>query len=216
MKRVLIIGANGKIGKILAKKMKSSTDFEPIVLVRKEEQKSQFNQQLIESRLASLEGSTEELKMIMDGVEAIVFVAGSGGSTGDDKTLSVDLDGAVKVIESAKTLNIKRFIMLSAINADNREFWETSGIKPYYIAKHYADRILKEIGLDFTILRPGSLLDEPGKGLITINNPTEQRGIAREDVAGFILEVLKSDNTIGKVIEFNEGNQSFTDILVGL
>ena len=92
--------------------MKSSTDFEPIVLVRKEEQKCQFNQQLIESRLASLEGSTEELKMIMDGVEAIVFVAGSGGSTGDDKTLSVDLDGAVKAMESAKKLSLPVNLLL--------------------------------------------------------------------------------------------------------
>ena len=213
MKRVLIIGANGKIGKILAKKLKGSADFEPVAIVRKEEQKNQFNQQRIESRLASLEGSIEELTTAMEGVDVIVFVAGSGGSTGDDKTLCVDLDGAVKVMESAKTLGIKRFIMLSAIQADNRDFWETSGIKPYYIAKHYADRVLKEIGLDYTILRPGGLLDEPGKGLITINNPTEQRGIPREDVAGFILNVLESDHTIGKVIEFNEGSQSFADVL---
>jgi len=216
MKRVLIIGANGKIGKILASKMKNSTDLQPIAFIRKEEQKLHFDQQQIESRLGSLEGSTEDLELVMEGIDAIVFTAGSGGNTGDDKKLSVDLDGAVKVMESAKKLNISRFIIISAVQADNREFWETSGIKPYYIAKHYADRVLKEIGLDYTILRPGNLLDEPGKGLVTIDQPAAQKGISREDVAELIIASLQQDNTIRKVIEFSGGNTPFTEVLNSL
>lgn len=216
MKKVLIIGANGKIGKILAAKMKVSTEFQPIALVRKEAQRLQFDQQQIECRLGSLEGSTDDLETVMEDIDAIVFAAGSGGSTGDDKTLSVDLDGAVKVMESAKKLNIKRFIIISAIQADDRAFWEKSGIKGYYIAKHYADRVLKEIGLNYTIVRPGALLDEPGKGLITIDNPTVQRGVPREDVADVVLTSLQQDNTIGKVIEFNEGDKPIKEVLNAL
>jgi nucleoside-diphosphate-sugar epimerase len=207
MKKVLIIGANGKVGKHIAKKMKEADDFTPTALIRKEEQKSHFDDLGIESRVVSLEDSVDKLKEAISGHDAVVFTAGSGGNTGSDKTLTVDLDGAVKSMEAAKSAGVDRYVMVSAMMADNRKVWEKlEGMKPYYVAKHYADRLLKSIELDYTILRPGLLLDEEGTGKIDIENPASKKGVPREDVAATVLASLRSDNSKNKIFEFNTGD----------
>lgn len=213
MKNVLIIGANGDVGKNIITKMNDSSDFTPVALFRKEKQKAFFEKHNVDYHIVDLEGDMESLVNAMENVDAVVFTAGSGGNTGFGKTLTVDLDGAVKSMEAAEKAGVKRFVMISAMHADNREVWQESKIKPYMVAKHYADRFLKSSGLDYTILRPGRLFDKKGTGKITVTKPSEEEGIAREDVANMVLEVLKQDNTIGKTIAFNEGNKPIVDIL---
>lgn len=210
---VLIIGANGQIGKMIVEKMHESEDITPTAFIRSEDQAAQFTAKGIDTQVASLERQVEDIAKTMNGQDAIIFTAGSGGKTGPDKTLTVDLDGAVKTMEAALKAGVKRFVMVSALRADNRAVWEASGIKPYFVAKHYADRILKDIGLDYTILRPGRLLNDTGTGKITIENPNDQKGVPRADVAKLAVEVLKHPNTINKIIEFNEGETVIADVL---
>jgi len=216
MKKVLIIGANGKVGRLLVEKLKNETDFMPIAFIRDEKQVAFFDEIGVDHIIGSIERPVESIAEAMSGMDVIVFTAGSGGKTGYDKTLSVDLDGAVKTMEAALKANVKRYVMVSAIHADNREAWDSSKIKPYYIAKHYADRILKTIGLDYTILRPGRLLDQPGTGKITSTNPEYKKQVSREDVASLAVEVLKYDNAIGKIIKFNEGDMPIAELVEGL
>lgn len=213
MKKVLIIGANGQIGKIIVTKMAASTDYAPTALFRKEQQKDFFENQNVKYEIVDLEEDIDSLVNAMEGMDAVVFTAGSGGKTGYDKTLTIDLDGAVKSMEAAQKAGVKRFVMISAIHADNRESWDKSGIKPYYIAKHYADKFLKISGLDYTILRPGRLFNKEGTGKITITDPASQAGVAREDVADLVLEALKHDTTIGKTIAFNEGDKPIKEVV---
>ncbi len=219
MKKVLIIGANGKIGRILSDKLKESSDFEPVAFLRKEEQKEYFDNKGIESRVGSLESEKDDLAGHFKGIDAVVFTAGSGPSTGYDKTLSVDLDGAVKTIDLAEQENVRRFVMVSAMNVGNKSAWEGNDIKPYYIAKHYADRFLQSSDLDYTIIRPGRLNDEDGSGKITTKNPQNQDGVTREDVAMVILESLKNENSVRQIIEFNNGEtpvaQAVEEITIG-
>lgn len=164
---VLVVGANGKIGEQLIDLLKENSAYTPVAMVRKEEQVDKFEEKGVETRLANLEDSVEELQKAVKGCEAVVFSAGSGGSTGPDKTLTIDLDGAVKMMEAAEKEGVDRFVMVSAHQAHNRENWGEE-IKPYYVAKHYADRILTESGLNYTILRPGGLKDEEGTGKIKV------------------------------------------------
>lgn len=212
--QVLIIGANGKIGKLLCEKMTRSNEFEPIAAIRGENQAVYFNERGIAHRLIDLEGSVKELEQAFETADIIVFSAGSGGHTGYDKTLTIDLDGAVKSMEAAKTLGIQRYIMVSAIHADDREAWDKTGIKPYYIAKHYADEKLKNSGLLYTILRPARLLDGKGTGKIaTTPSSKNELQIFREDVAQVIIETLSNEQTIGKGIDLINGDQDISKAL---
>lgn len=215
--QVLIIGANGKIGKLLCEKIARSEEFKPIAAIRSENQASYFNERGIAHRLIDLEGSVKALEQAFETTDIIVFSAGSGGHTGHDKTLAIDLDGAVKSMEAAKTLGIQRYIMVSALHADDREAWDNTGIKPYYIAKHYADEKLKNSGLQYTILRPARLLDGKGTGKIAITfGSKNELQIFREDVAQVITEALSNKQTVGKVIDLINGDQDIPEVLISV
>lgn len=208
---VFVVGANGQIGQHLVKLLKESKEHTVRVMVRKKEQAEAFEKQGIETRIADLEGSVEEIVEAAKGCDAIVFTAGSGGHTGADKTLLIDLDGAAKTIEAAEEIGVKRFVMVSVIHAHRREKW--SSIKPYMVAKHYADKILEKSGLPYTIIRPGGLLNEPGTGKILVGEDLERASIPREDVARTIVAVLTKEATFNRSFDLVSGEKAILDAL---
>lgn len=210
--KVLLIGANGKIGRILAQKLAVADEYEPTAMIRKEEQKSYFEAIGVPTVLASLEDSGEALGEVVNGFDAVVFSAGSGGKTGYDKTLEIDLDGAIKSVHAAEKNGAKRFIIVSAAHADNRDFWGNSSIKPYYIAKHYADEALRNSTLDYTILRPTALTDDEEIGKVKLEtDPNKlERQIPRVTVAEVIVRILDDARTYGKTIEMSSGHYYYS------
>lgn len=206
--KVVIIGANGKIGRLVTQKMSASEDYEPTAFIRKEEQKAYFEDMGVSTIVESLENGEEDIIKALEGFDAVVFTAGSGGSTGYDKTMEIDLYGAIKSINAAKSNGIKRYIMVGAAFSDVPSFWQGS-MKPYYIAKHLADKELKRSGLDYTILRPVRLTDDEEEGKIkTSDNPKDLNSeISRVAVAEAIVTVLPDQNTYGQVIEMSEGSE---------
>lgn len=216
--RVLIVGANGQIGQHLVKEMKSEGKHEPIAFVRKEEQQKDFEDQGVEARLGNLEDGIEEIAKRMKKVDAVVFTAGSGGSTGDDKTLLIDLDGAVKVMEAAKMTGIERFVMVSAFGAESRDRWSEE-LKPYYVAKYFADEWLKDTGLNYTIIRPGMLTNDESIEKVLISETIDENeimSIPRSDVAKVILASLDNSHTYRKTFDLLTGEESIDQALNAL
>ncbi|WP_138752695.1 SDR family oxidoreductase [Paenibacillus sinopodophylli] len=210
--KVFVVGSNGQIGQLLIRFLKESNEHTVRAMVRKRDQADAYEEQGIETVLADLEGTVDSIAAAAKGCDAIVFAAGSGGKTGDDKTLLIDLDGAGKTIEAAEKAGIKRFIMVSAIQANNRDNWHDH-ILPYYAAKHYADKVLESSRLDYTIIRPGILLNEPGTGMILAADNIKKGSIPREDVARVIITVLKEKNTFRKAFDLIAGDSSIADAL---
>ncbi|WP_409509581.1 SDR family oxidoreductase [Bacillus spizizenii] len=210
--KVFLIGANGQIGQRLVSLFRDNPDHSVRAMVRKEEQKASLEAAGAEAVLANLEGSPEEIAAAAKGCEAIIFTAGSGGSTGYDKTLLVDLDGAAKAMEAADIAGIKRFVMVSALQAHNRENWNES-LKPYYVAKHYADKILEASGLTYTIIRPGGLRNESGKGTISVAADLERGFISRDDVAKTVIASLDETNTENRAFDLTEGDTPIAEAL---
>lgn len=207
---VAVVGANGQIGKQVIGLLKESNEHTPRAIVRKEEQASAFEQDGVQSSLVDLEGTVDEITHGLKGADAVVFTAGSGGKTGADKTLLIDLDGAVKTMEAAKQAGIDRFIMVSALQAHNRENWNES-LKPYYVAKHFADRALEQSGLTYTIIRPGGLLNEAGTGKVTAGENLSRESIPREDVAATIVASLDEERTFNKGFDLISGNDGIEE-----
>ncbi|MEC3616845.1 SDR family oxidoreductase [Bacillus stercoris] len=210
--KVFLIGANGQIGQRLVSLFRDHPDHSIRAMVRKEEQKASLEAAGAEAVLANLEGSPEEIAAAAKGCDAIIFTAGSGGSTGYDKTLLVDLDGAAKAIEAADIAGIKRFIMVSALQAHNRENWNEA-LKPYYVAKHYADKILEASGLTYTIIRPGGLRNEPGTGTVSAAKDLERGYISRDDVAKTVIASLDENNTENLAFDLTEGDTPIAEAL---
>lgn len=212
---ILVIGANGGVGHYLIEQLKAEgEDF--TAGVRKEAQVEQLKEKNINATLIDVEkDDVQSLTEKFKGYNRIVFSVGSGGSTGADKTIIVDLDGAIKTIEASKQANIKHYIMVSTYDARREAFDASGDLKPYTIAKHYADEHLINSGLNYTIVHPGALEDKEGTSKIETALYFDGRGaIPREDVASVLKEVATSDNKfMNKEFQVVSGNQSIREAL---
>ncbi|WP_426333711.1 SDR family oxidoreductase [Paenibacillus silvae] len=212
---VLVIGANGQIGKHLVEQLAQEGKHQVTAMIRKPEQADTLKKLGAQVVVGDLEGTVDDLTEVMKDQSAIVFTAGSGGSTGPDKTLLIDLDGAVKTMEAAEKQGISRYILVSAYGADQRSKWPEE-IKPYYVAKHFADRALFASELNYTIIRPGGLKNEPGTGKVTVGTDLKPGSIAREDVARVIAASLQEEKTYRMAFDLVAGEQSISDALGNL
>ena len=214
--RVLVIGANGQIGKHVVKLLQESNEHTVRAMVRDDAQEAVLREQGVEAVVANLEGSVDEIANAAQGCDAVIFTAGSGGHTGTDKTVLVDLDGAVKSMEAAEKVGANRYVMVSAIQAHNRDSWANSPIKPYMVAKHFADRALVASNLNYTIVRPGGLLNEDETGKVTVGEYLQRASIPRADVAKTLVAVLNEENTFKRSFDLVTGNTAIPDALKSL
>ncbi|HEX2085285.1 MAG TPA: SDR family oxidoreductase, partial [Solirubrobacteraceae bacterium] len=141
------------------------------------------------------------------GVDAVVFAAGAGPGSGPERKRTVDLGAALKLIGAAERAGVRRYVMVSSIGAHDPE-GRSEAMRPYLRAKAEADAALVASGLDYTIVRPGSLTDEPGTGRVALSTELGNRGpIARDDVAAVLAACLDVPETIGLTFEAFEGEQ---------
>lgn len=212
MEKILIAGSTGQTGKRVIEILNNTENFKPIAMIRKEEQKQIFDDMEVESVMADLEG---EIDHAFKGIDRVIFAAGSGGSTGPEKTTAVDQEGAKKMVDAAKKHNVKKFIMLSAMGTDKPE--EGGDLEHYLRAKKEADDYLVDSGIVYTIVQPGRLTDDMGLAKVKLAPKLQERGeISRDDVA-FLLVMCLAD-PLGKNMAFQalEGEESIKSALVEL
>ncbi|EPR73389.1 Conserved protein YhfK [Winogradskyella psychrotolerans RS-3] len=205
MENILVAGANGTTGKHVVNLLKASQYFNPIAMVRKEEQQKQFKDDGVETVLADL---TEDLTHAVKGIDKVVFAAGSGGKN----VVEVDQEGAKRLMAVSKMANVNRFVMLSSMGADQPEASEE--LQEYLKAKQNADEHLKNSGLKYTIVRPGSLTNNEGKGTVELKEKLNKRGeISRADVAQTLVKSLNDDAPYNTTFEIIEGNTSIGEAM---
>lgn len=147
----------------------------------------------------------ENLAGQLSSTDAVVFAAGAGPGSGAARKRTVDLGGAVKLIEACEEAEVSRYLMVSAMGVD-RENWAEQ-MRPYYEAKRDADEALRQSKLDHTIIRPGRLTNRPGTGRVELGTPLERGGeVARDDVAAVLLAALIEPRTAGLTIDVLSGD----------
>jgi nucleoside-diphosphate-sugar epimerase len=138
--------------------------------------------------------------------DAIVFAAGAGPGSGPERKRTVDLGGAVKLVDAASALGVARFVIVSSMGYGDLERADPA-MRPYYEAKRDADAVVRASGLDWTIVKPGRLTNEPGSGRIHAARSLGRSGeVPRDDVALTILECLDASNTIRAEFELLAGD----------
>jgi uncharacterized protein YbjT (DUF2867 family) len=202
-KSIVVLGANGKIGRIFCEE--GARAGLPIrAVVRSEEQREFFESRNVEIVIGDLEG---EFEQTLDGCDRLVFTAGSGGHTGPDKTMLVDLYGAIRAIEASERFAIDHFVMVSAARADV-PLSAAPAMRHYMVAKKVADDRLIASSVDHTILRPGRLTDEPGSGKVrTRFSGGNGFDISRQNVARCIAAALESPAARNQVVDLLDGDQ---------
>jgi len=146
------------------------------------------------------------------GADAVVFAAGAGPGSGPARKRTVDLGGAVKLADAAMAEGVTRYVMVSSIGAENPS--AAGAMQPYLEAKAEADAYVVASGLDYTIVRPGSLTDDPGSGRVTVTRTLGNRGrVSRDDVAAVLAACLQTPSTIGVTFELFAGDTPIADAL---
>ena len=211
--KIVVAGANGLTGRIVLR-MLAEAGHQPVAMIRDFAQREELEPLGAECRIGDLE---KPVGYAVRGCRAAIFAAGSGSKTGPEKTIDVDQNGAMAFIETCVRFNARRFVMLSSIAVDEPERGPES-LHHYFRAKAIADRQLQASGLNYTIVRPGFLTNEPGTGAITTGDDLgpiakETHSVTREDVARVIVDCLALDNTIEKTFEMIGGETPIADAL---
>jgi uncharacterized protein YbjT (DUF2867 family) len=209
---VVVAGGHGQVGLRLLRLLAQRGD-RARGLIRRPEQAGDLEQVGAQPVVCDMEAE-ERLGPFVEGADAIVFAAGAGPGSGPERKRSVDLGAAVKLIDAARELGVDRYAIVSSIGADD----PTAGpeqMRPYLEAKAEADRALAASGLDFTIVRPGRLTDDPGTGRVAAGEGGRGE-IPRDDVAATLVAVLDEPGTVGKAFNLFGGDTPIEEAVRGL
>ncbi|NLF04890.1 MAG: NAD(P)H-binding protein [Actinomycetales bacterium] len=215
---VAIIGAHGKIGQLLAREL-TGRGYRVLGVHRKAEQVAAVEATGAVSVLHDLEcGTAEQLAAALtkgsDGAPwaGLVFTAGAGTGSGPIRKETVDLGGSLQSIEAAGLAGIGRFVQVSFIGADREaEPTGNEGWDAYRRAKRDADVALRDSGLDWSIVAPGHLTDEPASGSVTLGEGLDGGDVSRGNVALVIAEVLGAPGTLRRTLDVVDGTTPVRD-----
>lgn len=159
--------------------------------------------------VCDLESATvEELVRHLEGADAAVFAAGAGPGSGIERKDTVDRAAASLFADAAEAAGVRRYVIVSSMGADREPPADTDPVFAAYLrAKGAADDdVRSRAGLDWTVLRPGRLTDDPGTGRVTLAESTGRGEVTRDDVAAVLAALLSEPDTAGRTLELIGGD----------
>ncbi|PBA32414.1 NAD-dependent dehydratase [Mycobacterium intracellulare] len=204
MARIALIGGHGKVALQLARILTERGDDVSSVF-RNPDHAGDVAATGAEPVTADIERlDTDALAGLLAGHDAVVFSAGAGGGN-PARTYAVDRDAAIRVFDAAAQAGVTRFVMVSYFGAGpDHGVPQDDPFFAYAEAKAAADAHLRASDLDWTVLGPGRLTLEPATGRIALGEGNGS--VSRADVAHVAAAALADDSTIGRTIEFNNGD----------
>ena len=217
--KVAIAGGHGKVARLLEELLVKRGD-SAVGLIRNADHAGDLRELGVEPVLCDLEADGD-VAAAVSGADAVVFAAGAGPGSGAERKRTMDLGGALKLIEAAKAEGISRYLIVSSMGAgdppaDVGGAFGDDAFGEYLRAKAEADRALTASGLDYTIVRPGMLTDEPPSGRVNVAPRLERGSISRADVAAVLLAALDMENTIGHDFDLLSGETPIGDARAAL
>ncbi|MDH6181984.1 uncharacterized protein YbjT (DUF2867 family) [Microbacteriaceae bacterium SG_E_30_P1] len=212
MSKIIIIGGHGKVALLLAPILAGRGD-DVTAVVRNPDHLEEVAAGGAAPVLADVETlDTDALAELIAGHDAVVWSAGAAGDR--TRTYAVDRDTAIRSMDAAAQAGVTRYVMVSYLGArPDHGVPESDPFFRYAEAKAAADAHLRASGLDYTILGPSSLTLEPASGRISVQS--ERGTVSRGNVAEVIAAVLVEPSTVGKTIEFVDGETPISEAILG-
>jgi uncharacterized protein YbjT (DUF2867 family) len=201
---VVIAGAHGKVARHLTRALAARGD-RVRGIIRNPDHAPDVEADGARPIVLDMEAE-DDFSDAVEGADAVVFAAGAGPGSGPERKRTVDYGAAVKLIAAAEAEDVPRYVMVSSIGAHDPASGP-EGMRPYLEAKAAADAALTATSLEWTIVRPGSLTDDPGTGRVDLSTELGRRGeIPRQDVAAVLGAVLHTPETAGLIFEAFTGD----------
>jgi uncharacterized protein YbjT (DUF2867 family) len=196
---VVIAGGHGKVARRLAALLVARGD-RVRGLIRNPEHASDLRADGSEPVVCDLEAAgIEELAAGIAGADAVVFAAGAGPGSGAQRKLTLDRDGAIKLLEAARSAAVERYVMVSSIGAEDPPDGDDV-FSVYLRAKAQADAALAASDRAWTIVRPGLLTDEPGTGRVRLTAEPVRGEVSRDDVAATLAAILHEPRSVRQTL----------------
>jgi uncharacterized protein YbjT (DUF2867 family) len=213
MSTIVIAGGHGKIALRLARLLSARGDTVRS-LIRNPGHAAGVHATGAEPVLADME-ALDSLAEHVEGADAVVFAAGAGPGSGPERKRTVDLGAAVKLLEAAQATGARRYLMVSSIGAGDPSSG-SGAMRPYLEAKAQADAALSASALDWTIVRPGGLTDDPGTGMVQVGELERGGSVTRDDVAAVLAACLDEPGTVHKTFVLLQGETPIAEALASL
>lgn len=207
--RVVVVGGHGKVAMLLHPILRGR-GHEVRGVIRNPDQAEDLRRAGAEPVVCDIE-AVDDISDAVGSADAVVFAAGAGPGSGAARKWAVDRDGALKLIEAAKKNGIRRYVMISAMGVDEPR--GDAVFQAYSRATAEADQALRESGLDWTIIRPGRLTDEPGRGRVALAPSLPAGEVPRADVAAVLAEVLETPASTGHQLDLTTGDLTIPEAL---
>ncbi|KAA6221126.1 SDR family oxidoreductase [Streptomyces albofaciens JCM 4342] len=211
--RIVIAGGHGQIALRLERLLHARGD-EVAGIIRRPEQAGDLLAAGAEPVVCDLEAAmVDDVARHLEGADAAVFAAGAGPGSGVARKETVDRAAASLFADAAEAAGVRRFVVVSSMGADKEPPEGTDPVFAAYLrAKGAADAdVRSRSGLDWTILRPGRLTDDPGTGLVRLAESTGRSEIPRDDVAAVLAALLSEPATAGRTLELIGGDTPVED-----
>ncbi|WP_405856624.1 NAD(P)H-binding protein [Streptomyces sp. NBC_00090] len=204
--RIVIAGGHGQIA-LRLERLLSAGGHEVAGIIRRPEQGDDLRAAGAEPVVLDLESASAEMvAAVLQGADAAVFAAGAGPGSSVDRKDTVDRAAAVLFADAAERAGVRRYVVVSSMGADAAHAGDEV-FDAYLRAKGAADDAVRSrTGLDWTILRPGSLTNDAGTGLVRLEARTGPGMIPRDDVAAVLAELLDTPATAGLTLELTSGS----------
>jgi uncharacterized protein YbjT (DUF2867 family) len=202
---VAIAGAHGQIALRLIPLLVERGDG-VIGLIRNPEHAGDVNAAGASPVLCDLEHApVEEIAVLIQEADAVVFAAGAGPGSSAERKLTMDRDGAIKLLAAAGRIGAGRYVIVSAVGAEDPPD-DDDVFSVYLRAKAEADAAVMESDRLWTVVRPGGLTDDPGTGRVRLLAEPYRGRVPRDDVAAVLARLLPDGRTAGLVLYLNGGD----------
>ncbi|SIR57089.1 NAD(P)H-binding protein [Micromonospora avicenniae] len=205
--RVVIAGGHGKIARLLERELAGRGD-QAVGLIRNPDQSAALAAAGAQPIVCDLErADLTEVAGHLAGADAVVFAAGAGPGSGAARKDTVDRAAAALLADAAQQAGVRRYLLVSSMGVEDEPRPGTDEVFAAYLrAKKAAEDDLIARDLDWTVLRPGRLVDEPPTGRISLARHVPSGPVTRTDVARVLVALLYAPATTGMILELVGGN----------
>ncbi|CAA2983116.1 Hypothetical predicted protein [Olea europaea subsp. europaea] len=213
-KKIFVAGATGSTGKRIVEQLLAKGFSVKAGVRDMDKAKTTFpgnnpNLQFVKTDVT--EGSAKLADAISDDSEAVICATGFQYSWDLFAPWKVDNFGTVNLVDACRKRGVNRFILISSILVNGAAMGQL--LNPAYIflnafgltlvAKLQAEQYIRKSGINYTVIRPGGLRNDPPKGNV-IMEPEDtlyEGSISRDQVAEVAVEALLHRESYYKVVE---------------
>lgn len=214
--KVIIVGVTGGVGLRVARRL-AAQGHQVTGMVRRSEQADKLKREGIAAVVGDVATDTvATLADLVRGHDVVMFTAGAGGRDGPEATIAVDGDGPSKVTAAMKVAGVSRFYLVSVFPEAWRERRMDEDFEQYMVEKKKAETQITLTDLDWVILRPSALINEPGVGTVDLGLAKVHREIRRDDVADTLIALMERPAIRRAILEVTGGEMPIAEAVIAL